>query len=39
MNQSVFYATPVAAVFFVFQGELKLKTTGTIMLGHQLKVI
>ena len=39
MNQSVFYATPVPAISLVFGGELMLKTTSTIMLAHQLKVI
>lgn len=39
VNQSVFSATSVPAISLVFGGELVLKTTSTIMLAHQLKVI
>lgn len=39
MNQSVFYATAVPTISLVFEGELMLKTTSTIMLDHQFKVI
>lgn len=39
MNQSVLHYVTSVPVSFVFGGVLELKTTSTIMLDNQLKVI